>query len=94
MATGLRISDVLISIHALREESDGDDRQHRDIGQDFYPRPPRGERPGSAVLLHEPPDISIHALREESDPFACMSLKPGLGISIHALREESDNLPL
>ena len=26
MQTGLRISDVLISIHALREESDGRDR--------------------------------------------------------------------
>ena len=34
---------------------------------DFYPRPPRGGRPGAClrVILH--PDISIHALREEGD---------------------------
>ena len=57
-----------ISIHALREESDGQTLDG-DISavHDFNPRPPRGERPcfGSNhpnLLL-----ISIHALREESD---------------------------
>ena len=37
------------------------------LWKDFYPRPPRGGRPGAClrVILH--PDISIHALREEGD---------------------------
>ena len=57
-----------ISIHALREEGDlpqTGDRLKPTIN--FYPRPPRGGRPGAClrVILH--PDISIHALREEGD---------------------------
>ena len=56
-----------ISIHALREEGDRyNNRMPRRAG-DFYPRPPRGGRPGlnlPAVLINH---ISIHALREEGD---------------------------
>ena len=34
---------------------------------DFYPRPPRGGRPGKQDLLKYSYGISIHALREEGD---------------------------
>ena len=37
----------------------------------FYPRPPRGGRPGSRGGQPESPCISIHALREEGDPAIC-----------------------
>ena len=33
----------------------------------FYPRPPRGGRPGSEIVFTTDHDISIHALREEGD---------------------------
>ena len=33
----------------------------------FYPRPPRGGRPASALPAGVPASISIHALREEGD---------------------------
>ena len=36
--------DVWISIHALREEGDGEAGQHSFMVLDFYPRPPRGGR--------------------------------------------------
>ena len=44
MATGLRISDVLISIHALREEGDRMGSWLLTRFFNFYPRPPRGGR--------------------------------------------------
>ena len=57
--------------------------------ENFYPRPPRGERPfpicGEPVCC----PISIHALREESDAGHVRACQ-GRTISIHALREESD----
>ena len=57
---------------------------------DFYPRPPRGGRPGMPRPLRTVCGISIHALREEGDSrHAVPSL--ALGISIHALREEGDD---
>ena len=34
---------------------------------DFYPRPPRGGRPGNIVGAIKQVTISIHALREEGD---------------------------
>ena len=37
---------VLISIHALREEGDTLYNKGARNGTDFYPRPPRGGRPG------------------------------------------------
>ena len=43
------MSVVSISIHALREEGDCSMRLIRKPGSDFYPRPPRGGRPSSAL---------------------------------------------
>ena len=64
----LKRTDTGISIHALREEGDGELRFALPSYWYFYPRPPRGGRPGltawpavTAML------ISIHALREEGD---------------------------
>ena len=56
-----------ISIHALREEGDRVAGFFFCHSANFYPRPPRGGRPGEehggiAVII-----ISIHALREEGD---------------------------
>ena len=56
-----------ISIHALREEGDGQRRRRQGHGSDFYPRPPRGGRPQQFYLLVQKCPISIHALREEGD---------------------------
>ena len=71
-ATIQRVSnppDVLISIHALREEGD-QFFDHRDfIQHDFYPRPPRGGRPRRGIVTKHEKRISIHALREEGDGF-------------------------
>ena len=56
-----------ISIHALREEGDHPTRPYVPAGTHFYPRPPRGGRPGQhggSLCNHH---ISIHALREEGD---------------------------
>ena len=57
-----------ISIHALREE--GDDQQRKTDQQlhHFYPRPPRGGRRYALQTLPRSVIISIHALREEGDP--------------------------
>ena len=55
----------------------------------FYPRPPRGGRPGCTGIVRPMLSISIHALREEGDyPDWSKSLMDT--ISIHALREEGD----
>ena len=58
----------VISIHALREE--GDNRQllqTSSVFHYFYPRPPRGGRPGAESGHAGSTEISIHALREEGD---------------------------
>ena len=55
----------------------------------FYPRPPRGGRPGTDCASSSNRRISIHALREEGDREQ-RPLGAGLAISIHALREEGD----
>ena len=58
---------VGISIHALREEGDKQQRSNGLQQRHFYPRPPRGGRHGfNTTILHNEP-ISIHALREEGD---------------------------
>ena len=57
----------LISIHALREESD---IPRPGVGHGEYyfnPRPPRGERHIRQNVGAQLRQISIHALREESD---------------------------
>ena len=57
----------------------------------FYPRPPRGGRPGHLVYRCRRQPISIHALREEGDVPILPLSNPTLIISIHALREEGDD---
>ena len=59
--------DILISIHALREEGDGLQLPHFALPENFYPRPPRGGRLGRTVFRARNRWISIHALREEGD---------------------------
>ena len=79
-----------ISIHALREEGDGEFYTPQSVDlkflstpsarratqtsaarlparTHFYPRPPRGGRPGCRSGGIQPRSISIHALREEGD---------------------------
>ena len=57
----------LISIHALREEGDAALPMAPCQTRNFYPRPPRGGRPGIGWRFDPPVFISIHALREEGD---------------------------
>ena len=56
-----------ISIHALREEGDLRALCHRQVSQNFYPRPPRGGRLAPPIFGRQGVVISIHALREEGD---------------------------
>ena len=58
---------VAISIHALREEGDVATLVMAVPSGHFYPRPPRGGRPGPQLVLRCSRAISIHALREEGD---------------------------
>ena len=79
----------MISIHALREESDEPLSPGRYTARKFQSTP-SARRATAAIkvgLKHK--DISIHALREESDQAPNIVLTQIL-ISIHALREESD----
>ena len=80
---------MVISIHALREESDLLKKNVTVDLDDFNPRSPRGERPEREYFYIAFQNISIHALREESDATKSKS-KVVIMISIHALREESD----
>ena len=59
--------DVIISIHALREEGDRLAVRMPEMTSDFYPRPPRGGRRPGGVGGKSKQHISIHALREEGD---------------------------
>ena len=66
----------LISIHALREESDFTPFLFQNVPCDFNPRPPRGERQlhhRKHIAVHQ---ISIHALREESDNCTTANTSP------------------
>ena len=67
MFSGQAIEDFEISIHALREEGDLLSSLLSAHFGDFYPRPPRGGRPGSFSCTAYCAEISIHALREEGD---------------------------
>ena len=61
------VKDGMISIHALREESDLASTVLLRFLPYFNPRPPRGERPTVSSTARGRYCISIHALREESD---------------------------
>ena len=79
-----------ISIHAPREGSDRRGPKLQKDPTDFYPRSPRGERPGAQLFDAKSFVISIHAPREGSDQ-RDQPLQPGQpAISIHAPREGSD----
>ena len=68
VSSGDGVVAVGISIHALREEGDRSCRGFcRRTCRNFYPRPPRGGRPGLFVEAVRIIKISIHALREEGD---------------------------
>ena len=70
LADYLGLPTKVISIHALREEGDPAVQRIQRAKNNFYPRPPRGGRPGQhggTLCYHH---ISIHALREEGDLIA------------------------
>ena len=81
-----------ISTHALREEGDVLTCWVKLLSSfHFYPRPPRGGRPGGAAERNLNLFISTHALREEGD-YPILVRGDSLPISTHALREEGDLL--
>ena len=88
----MRITDLPISIHALREEGDFILPRPNRAASHFYPRPPRGGRRTGLYGLMSAAEISIHALREEGDRCPTGRVRP-FSISIHALREEGDIPP-
>ena len=88
--TSILILFLEISIHALREEGDREEKGPEVMVDDFYPRPPRGGRHLAELQNIMMRAISIHALREEGDEAHCGSAKLLQAISIHALREEGD----
>ena len=61
------LSCINISIHAPREGSDKQGHGTISPTTHFYPRSPRGERPGAEGLATAYSRISIHAPREGSD---------------------------
>ena len=87
--TSILILFLEISIHALREEGDREEKGPEVMVDDFYPHPPRGGRHLAELQNIMMRAISIHALREEGD-FSGQSGNLILRISIHALREEGD----
>ena len=81
---------TIISIHALREESDiFKSKQKKSFEISIHALREESDVKCEHVVLAIN-GISIHALREESDPDNSRFCKPYL-ISIHALREESDS---
>ena len=78
-----------ISIHALREEGDACSVWRQTGFINFNPRPPRGGRLTSAILIPILGEFqSTPSARRATDrPHNC---KRYVDISIHALREEGD----
>ena len=70
---GMSCGHCGISIHALREEGDWSEQAWERGTAYFYPRPPRGGRPGEFVYFQRLQFISIHALREEGDRYCSVS---------------------
>ena len=78
-----------ISIHALREEGDAHDGSRVDYDKHFYPRPPRGGRPGlDRVFVAHGVFLSTPSARRAT--CWCLRAEQAWSISIHALREEGD----
>ena len=80
--------EMVISIHALREEGDRRALLREDSnGISIHALREEGDPLRAAVFMQT--YISIHALREEGDNWVKNWVK-GQTISIHALREEGD----
>ena len=80
---------VIISIHALREEGDRSRTRSSTASRNFYPRPPRGGRPGDfLVYAHIPVFLSTPSARRATGGLQRHAHRQP--ISIHALREEGD----
>ena len=78
-----------ISIHALREEGDAPLPWSNSSWINFYPRPPRGGRPGhGAAIPLFGGFLSTPSARRATVSLAAVLVAPT--ISIHALREEGD----
>ena len=81
---------LLISIHALREEGDLCSPHLLEILEDFYPRPPRGGRlsvPSNALRL----SIFLSTPSARRATWPTLRIWKAACISIHALREEGDD---
>ena len=84
------IPDNVISIHALREESDHQGYLYFQDSSNFNPRSPRGERLFLTIAeIQQYHNFNPRSPRGER-PHKCDKSKKGRCISIHALREESD----
>ena len=79
-----------ISIHALREEGDGQMTLIASQKADFYPRPPRGGRHGFARRVGRPANFYPRPPRG-GRPLTPKTIYSKKSISIHALREEGDS---
>ena len=64
----LMVGEKVISIHALREESDGDAQGAVDLDAVFQSTPSARRATCESLSDAVSSLISIHALREESDP--------------------------
>ena len=78
-----------ISIHALREEGDKQQRSDGLQQRNFYPRPPRGGRPDNAINYFRGTDFYPRPPRGGRPKRLC-GRRGAPYISIHALREEGD----
>ena len=82
-------SDILISIHALREEGDRVRFLRSSQRHNFYPRPLRGGRPNVvAYALEQVEFLSTPSARRAT--YSMDKNKMSMMISIHALCEEGD----
>ena len=90
LAYSTKYGAELISIHALREESDRTARLTLLLQQSFLSTPSARRATASSSRDGDFSQISIHALREESDLLYFTDTYYLKYISIHALREESD----
>ena len=79
-----------ISIHSLRMEGDGNDRQFSIRHFYFNPLPPHGGRLSCCRSDSLEQAISIHSLRMEGDPIYLVENHKFRIISIHSLRMEGD----
>ena len=81
----------MISIHALREEGDPAAIRSLFTAIDFYPRPPRGGRPGS-LRDHGNGFLFLSTPSARRATAGKASSASTIWISIHALREEGDSV--